>query len=899
MQTEQKIENSRTLLKKYYGYDSFRPGQEKVIKNIFEKRNTVVIMPTGGGKSLCYQLPSLLFEGVTIVISPLIALMKDQVDALKNLKIPATFINSSIPFGEVKTRLNEIKRGNIKLIYVAPERFYSQMFLQVMGELKVELFAIDEAHCISEWGHDFRPSYLQIKRAIEILGRPTIVALTATATPEVRNDIIRQLELANPEVIITGFDRPNLQYTIQKVEDKNKKLKEIVDNIGGIGIVYCGTRRTVEEVTEFLQNENINVGKYHAGMNDVDRKRVQEDFMDEKIQAVVATNAFGMGIDKPNVRFVVHYNMPGTIEAYYQEAGRAGRDGVRSYCVLLYGKGDRLLQEFFIDSANPSKELVVELYDFLFNLKGVNIGDVCNETVEIPIREISERLSQSPSELSVSSALKILEDAGCIKRLTAVDNLSRIKLIAGDDEPPELKTFTSKIDGRALVQKTVVENLWRIYGDEIVTREIALSLDDLAYRTNLMREQLLRGIHSLQSTGIIYYVPPFRGRGILLLGKRVQSEYLKIDFKKIEQERAREIEKLNRMESYVFTSDCRRNYILKYFGDNGVDGKCEKCDNCKNQRDFSGKDKALIKAILRCIIELNGKFGSIVISDILRGQLNRKIEIYKLNSLPSFGQLKGWNEKDIRELIEKLVADGYLLKSSGLYPTLQITLRGREFLGSKDIEDIKGPILTADSLGYVVHLGLFEKLRKLRKEIAQSINLPPFVVFHDRVLYQMASQLPQTKEEMLQINGVGEILFERYGKKFLQTIVEFCKFNPEVLKEKNILKSSKTVRKDSKNIGFTYLETYKLHQQGYDINQIAKMRKLSYGTIAQHLAELIEMGYEIDIKKFVNKDIYGKIVSAIKEVGFERLAPIKERLGNEIGYNEIKLVVAEYKKNAK
>ncbi|MBK1853650.1 ATP-dependent DNA helicase RecQ [Verrucomicrobiaceae bacterium 5K15] len=398
-------------LKKYFGFDGFLDAQEEVVDQILSGQDGLVVMPTGGGKSLCYQLPAMCLSGVTLVVSPLIALMKDQVDALLEKGIPATMINSTLSWDEQRQRIDQMKRGEFKLVYIAPERFRVAAFMEALKQVEISLFAVDEAHCLSQWGHDFRPEYMKLGRALEQIGRPQAIALTATATPVVRKDILEVLALREPFETVSGFSRPNLSLSIVEVEKhkvKHERLKKVVAK-WKTGIVYCSTRKRVEEVGELLHSWGIKSIAYHGGMTPDERDRTQNIFISKQADVAVATNAFGMGIDRSDVRFVLHYEVPGSIEAYYQEAGRAGRDGEAAYCELLFNYADTRTQEFFIEGANPGYQTIADVYQFLQNDADANFE------VQRTIDEIKEG-AEVKNGMAVGSAIGILMRNGYAER---------------------------------------------------------------------------------------------------------------------------------------------------------------------------------------------------------------------------------------------------------------------------------------------------------------------------------------------------------------------------------------------------------------------------------------------------------------------------------------------------
>lgn len=604
----------KEALKAVFGYDSFRPGQEAVINAILEGRDILAVMPTGAGKSLCYQVPAMLLSGITLVISPLISLMQDQVKALNEAGVNAAFINSSLSEKELNDTFKNAYKGHYKIIYVAPERLMSEGFISFAKSVEISMVTVDEAHCISQWGQDFRPSYMDIAEFINILDkRPIISAFTATATQNVREDIICSLGLSDPYFLVTGFDRENLFFQVDKPQNKERFILDFIErHRGESGIIYCATRKNVDSLYTLLRKQHISVGKYHAGMSNEERKQMQNDFVFDYTSIVIATNAFGMGIDKSNVRFVIHYNMPSSMENYYQEAGRAGRDGLNSECILLFSPQDIIINRFLLEHKDFS-----------------------------------------------------------------------------DIDPIDAMTI-----------------------------------------------------------------------------------------------RERDIKRLQIMEGYCYTTECLRNYILKYFGEDPKK-PCDDCGNCLRQFEtLDMTDEA--KKIINCIYESRGRYGKNIIMDTVLGAKTARLTEIGATEYKSYGVLESSNKNLLRRLIEELLLEGYIatgeyqvlklrdisrLKNNETKVLVKITDEDKMAKRKEKPKSNKKGIDSLTSKGFK----LFDKLKELRLEIARAEKIPPYIVFNDKTLIDMCAKMPTTKSDMLNVSGVGENKYGKYGERFIAVIKEYVK----------------------------------------------------------------------------------------------------------------------------
>ena len=730
-----------------FGLSSFRPGQRAVIEAVLSGQDCLCIMPTGGGKSLCYQLPAIARGGLTLVVSPLIALMKDQVDSLSAIGIRSTCINSSLSPSEQRERMNLMAAGGYNLVYIAPERLRNSQFLEKLKSTKVGLLAVDEAHCISEWGHDFRPDYARLGKLRERIGSPQTIALTATATPRVRDDVAKQLQLREPQVFITGFARPNLHFEVwhaSKEQEKQTLLLEFLESTPGCGIVYAATRKRCEELhlllSQHLDQKQRKVGLYHAGLSADDRRLVQDEFMSGRMPIIVATNAFGMGIDKSDLRFVVHYNMPGSLEAYYQEAGRAGRDGLRSRCLLLASHGDRRIQEFFIDSSYPPKDVIESVYHFLRSIDA--------DPIQLTLSEIKDTLRLPVSGEGVSASEKILERAGVLERLDSRHNLAAFRI---ETDVVEIADLVPK---EARNQRKLLKAIDKLVDGARYDR-VYVSPERIARESELEGASLQRALREISKLPQVDYLPPFRGRATHMLVRDKPFSQLGIDFVELDRRKNAEYAKLDAVTHYADARRCRQIEILDYFGDRNAK-RCDMCDNCGGVRRVQVEvaTKAATPAVLEAVrivlsgvARTRGRVGKQLIAKMLCGSQSAKLTKLGLSELSTFGLLAHLTQPEVLLLVDALVRMRLIeqVEEQKFRPTIRITLLGEQVMrGQAEL-----PASFTVDTGILLRLNSAARtgIARLESSVSSSLSVAPPLPNSEAELVPPENAAPLAEEE--------------------------------------------------------------------------------------------------------------------------------------------------------
>lgn len=558
------------ILVKYWGYSSFRPMQEDIIQSVLDGRDTLALLPTGGGKSICFQVPALAMEGICVVISPLIALMKDQVENLKDRGIKAAAVHSGMHPREIDIAINNSVFGDLKFLYVSPERLKSPSFRQNLSSMNVCLLAVDEAHCISQWGYDFRPPYLNIAEIRPLINDAPVLALTATATNEVIVDIQEKLEFKEKNVLRKSFERKNLSYVVFHEEDKGGRLLKIVGNVKGSGIVYVRNRRKCREVSDFLNKNGIKATFYHAGLEARTREYRQDEWMKDKKPVMVATNAFGMGIDKSSVRFVVHFDLPDSTEAYFQEAGRAGRDGKRAYAVQLYEEADIRNAKQNLAISFPEAEVIRSIYNAIGNYYQIPLGGGKDLQFDFDLQDFSTRYRMNTA--NVFSALKILEKEGYILLGSELENPSKIMFSI---EHNELYTFQVENPG----YDPFIKLLLRSYGG-IFTEFVRINEKELAKRADTTDEKIRSALTKMQKMGLLIYIPATSSPQLLMVSDRIDSKAMNFSGENYNKRKKAALKRMQSVLDYIQSSNhCRSQMLLKYFGETGAQ-RCGLCDVC-------------------------------------------------------------------------------------------------------------------------------------------------------------------------------------------------------------------------------------------------------------------------------------------------------------------------------
>ena len=623
------------ILKQYWGYDSFRDLQEEIITSIGEGKDTLGLMPTGGGKSITFQVPALAQSGLCIVITPLIALMKDQVQNLRKRGIKALAIYSGMTRQEIVTALENCIFGDYKFLYISPERLDTEIFRIKLRSMKVSMITVDESHCISQWGYDFRPAYLKIAEIRELLPGVPVLALTATATPEVVKDIQSRLNFREENVFRMSFERKNLAYIVRKTDNKTGELLHILKRIDGSAIIYVRNRRRTKEITELLMQEGITADFYHAGLDNAVKDLRQKRWQNGEIRVMVATNAFGMGIDKPDVRIVLHIDLPDSPEAYFQEAGRAGRDGLKAYAVILYAKSDKMTLHKRVADTFPEKEYILQVYEHLQYYYQLAMGDGFQCIREFNLEEFCRKFKYFP--VPVDSALKILTQAGYLEYTDEQDNASRILFTIRRDELYKLREMGTEAE-------TLIQTILRSYTG-VFTDYAYISEDTLAIRTGLTRQQIYNILVTLTKRRIVDYIPHKKTPYIIYTRERLELRYLHIPASVYEERKARYEARIKAMEEYVTSeSVCRSRMLLRYFGEKN-EHNCKQCDVCLNRHETD------------CLPE-----------DSFREMRKQILELLTRKSLPPAGIANAIEaeREDISRVIQYLLEEGELKMQDGM-----------------------------------------------------------------------------------------------------------------------------------------------------------------------------------------------------------------------------------------
>lgn len=861
--------HSKEILKKFFGYDGFLPAQEEIISAIQNGESVLTILPTGGGKSLCYQIPALMAPRFSIVISPLIALMKDQVDSINKIETVAAFINSSLDSREIEKVLHNLANGSIKILYVSPEKLSNRYFADRLKSLQPSHLFVDEAHCISEWGHNFRPSYRKIKEFVEFLGINNVSSFTATATEDVRKDIIDQLGLKEPKIFVRGFERENFQLTVIHTQHKKEKIAEILKNKNVPAIIYTSTRKSAEEVSEFLRSNRIDCTFYHAGLASELRRMIQDDFISGRIKVIAATNAFGMGIDKSDIRAIFHFNIPGTIENYYQEIGRAGRDGKTAKIFLLYDERDRLIQEYFIASSTPSRQQIEDVYQLICDIGKIAIGNLSENDIPLDKNFLSLIRAKKINQGLVSASIKILEESNYFRRSSDFENNHYGQFLI---DPKRLKQFAKNFADAEL--KDLILLLAREYGSKIFNSKIKIGLGKLSHLLEISEDSIIDQLQTLNRSGIFSYEQPSIFPSVRLTSPRIDAKRLQLNLARTRKLAEHAKAKLEMMIGYAFTDQCRFNYILKYFGQFDEIYKCGKCDVCTGSIQSTKTTlEYLEEIILQTVHESITPIKKKNLIQILTG----KSDLDSLKKFSTFNSCTHFNKEEIDNSIASLQRNNLLISVKDV-----ISLSPKGINNFLDVEDdIK---LSDPEQKYENDLKLFNLLRQIRKEAADKFGQQAMLICPDEVLRNIVKLKPGTPSELLDVNGFNQRMFNKVGEDFINVLKNF--------RDSDNLNAS--LKK--KNIPINILKVLELLQKKYSLRDISSLTKLPESIVSTQIETLLELQPDLEIDFLFDRNELKGIYKKINE-GIIDLKSLRETLENKISYAKLRIAVAKWRVN--